>query len=68
MVMIGASGTIIVISCSDETGLAGAAWSNWICLLPLGSAVLGALPVLGAIRALRRALRARDNSLTGRIE
>ncbi len=59
MVIIGASGTIICYLLQRMKPVLPVAWSNWICLLPLGAAVLGALPVLGAIRALRRALRAR---------
>ncbi len=59
MVMIGASGTIICYLLQRMKPLLPDEWSGWICLLPLGAAVLGALPVLGAIRALRRALRVR---------
>lgn len=59
MVMIGASGTIICYLLQRMKPLLPAVWSDWICFLPLGVAILSALPVLGAIRALRRALRVR---------
>ncbi|MBP7401636.1 MAG: hypothetical protein KBA30_03390 [Clostridia bacterium] len=57
IMVIGICGSVICFLLERMNPLLPAEWSFWLCLVPAGSALLCALPVLAAVLGLRSALR-----------